>query len=175
MTKRRLLRNQNQAHWDAPFIVNGVHYALHNTIFPREKRQQTGSKKAIWWSKSQKRLTMMISWRCRLVRHEYVDGDQSLVTNIVSIYEQQDNAVGWCIGRSWERRNCIIYCHLCVAKKDTFLQHTFRLQHTNEKTSGCRVSSILLFSMSLYGWLLSGASWATQNRIAADRHVWNSQ
>ena len=135
MTKRRLQRNQNQAHQGDPSIVNGSYYALYNAIFPGEKLQQTSSKKVIWGSKSQQRLTMAILCRCRLVRHQYSNGNKTLTTDIVSTYERQNNAVGWCIGRSWERQNCIIYCDLCaVAKKDTFLQHTFRLQHANEKT-----------------------------------------
>ena len=164
MTKRRLQRNQNQAHRDAPFIVNGTYYALHNAIFPGEKRQQTSSKKAIWGSKSQKRLTIMILHRCRLVHHEYADFSQVLVTSNVSTYKRRDNVVGWCVGRSWARKNPAVYRHLCVAKKDTFLEHFFRLQDLNETTSSSRVCSILLYSMSLYGWLLCAASWAARSR-----------
>ena len=164
MTKRRLQRNQNQAHRDAPFIVNGTYYALHNAIFPGEKRQQTSSKKAIWGSKSQKRLTTTIPCRCRLVRHQYGVGNKTLVTDIVYTYDWTESAVGWCIGLSWERQNPAVYCHLCVAKKDTFLEHFFLLQDSNETTSGCNVSSIWLCSMSLYGWLLCAASWAARSR-----------
>ena len=142
MTKRRLLRNQNQAHQDAPFIVSGAHYALHNAIFPGEKRQQTGSKKAIWGSKSQKTLTMAISCRCHRFHYQYGDGNKTLITYIVSIYERMEYVVDWCIGRSWERQNPAVYCHLCVAKKDTFLEHLFLLQDSNETATGCNVSSI---------------------------------
>ena len=114
---------------------------------------------------------MMISWCCRLVRHEYVDCNKALITNNVTTYKRHGNVVGWCIGHSWDRQSPVLYCHLCVAKKDTFLRYTFRQEDLNEITSGSSICSILLFAMYWYGWLLCEGSWAAQNCIAADHHV----